>query len=77
MTRIWLVFPVISQVVLEATRGVREYQFNFWDAQIWAGTRLYRVPVILSEDFKTDAVIEGVRFLNSFVPDVNMTDAGL
>lgn len=65
--RIWPVFPVTAQVVLEAIRGVREYQLSFWDAQIWAVACLNRVPTVLSEDFSPGAEIEGVRFVNPFV----------
>ncbi|MFP4394568.1 MAG: PIN domain-containing protein [Anaerolineales bacterium] len=63
---IWPVFPVTSQVVLEAVRGVREYQFSFWDAQIWAAARLHHIPMVLNEDFNAGAVIEGVHFVNPF-----------
>ena len=77
LTRIWPVFPVTARVVLEAIRGVRAYQLSFWDAQIWAAARLHRVPVVLSEDFNPGAMIEGVRFLNPFAPDVDLADAGL
>jgi predicted nucleic acid-binding protein len=66
LTRVWPVFPVTSEVVFEAIRGVREYQFSFWDAQIWAAARLNRVSTVLSEDFNPGTVIEGVRFVNPF-----------
>jgi len=56
-------------IVLEAARGVRDYQFNYWDAQIWAAARLNQIDTILSEDFNTGAMIEGVRFVNPFVKD--------
>ena len=64
--QIWPVFPVTSQVVFEAVRGVREYQLSFWDAQIWAAARLNRVSTVLTEDFNPGAVIEGVRFVDPF-----------
>lgn len=64
----WPVLDVTELVVLEAARGVRDHQLAFWDAQIWAVARLNQIPLILSEDFRSDAVIEGVRFLNPFVP---------
>ncbi len=51
-------------IVLEAARGVRDYQFSFWDAQIWATARLNQIPTIYSEDFNVNSAIEGVRFLN-------------
>jgi len=64
--QLWPVFPVTSQVVFEAVRGVREYQLSFWDAQIWAAARLNRVSTVLTEDFNPGAVIEGVRFVDPF-----------
>ena len=66
--QIWPIFELTSRIVLEATRGVREHQFAYWDAQIWATARLNQIPLILSEDFSDGAIIEGVRFLNPFVP---------
>jgi predicted nucleic acid-binding protein len=75
-TRVWPVVPVTSEVVLEAVRGVREYQFSFWDAQIWAAARLSQVSVVLSEDFNAGATIEGVRFVDPFAGDFRLQDWG-
>lgn len=58
------VVEITAMIVLEAARGVRDYQFNFWDAQIWATARLNQIPTIYSEDFNVNAAIEGVHFLN-------------
>jgi len=69
---IWPVVPVTSQVVFQAIRGVREYHFSFWDAQIWAAALLSGAPVVLSEDFNAGAVIEGVRFINPFAADLEV-----
>jgi len=71
---VWPVLDVTPQIVIEATRGVREYQFAFWDAQIWASARLNQIPVILSEDFNAGAVIEGVRFVNPFAGDFRIEE---
>jgi predicted nucleic acid-binding protein len=60
--------------VLEAARGARDYQMHFWDAQIWATARLNQITYILSEDFNTGSVIEGVRFVNPFAPDFQISD---
>lgn len=60
----WTVVDLTGMITLEAARGVRDYQFNFWDAQIWAAARLNQIPVIFSEDFNVGATIEGVRFVN-------------
>jgi predicted nucleic acid-binding protein len=70
----FVVYPITSQVVLEAVRGVREHQFSFWDAQIWAAARLNQVPVVFSEDFSTGAIIESVQFINPFSDNFNMQD---
>ena len=60
------VVEVTAMVVLEAARGVRDYQFSFWDAQIWATARLNQISTIYSEDFNVNTVIEGIQFLNPF-----------
>jgi len=69
----WTVLEVTGMIVLEAARGVHEYQLNFWDAQIWAAARLNQIPVILSEDFNTGQVTEGVLFVNPFAEDFFLT----
>jgi predicted nucleic acid-binding protein len=61
-------------IVLEAARGVREYQFSFWDAQIWAAAKLNQIPIVLTEDFNIGASIEGVRFVNPFTADFRVED---
>jgi len=38
----------------------------YYDAQIWAIAFLYQIPVVLSEDFNTGAVVKGVEFRNPF-----------
>ncbi len=44
--------------------NVRDYQFSFWDAQIWATAKLNQIPVVYTEDFIVGAAIEGVCFVN-------------
>jgi predicted nucleic acid-binding protein len=70
----WLVLEMSGLIVLEAARGVRDHRFNLWDAQIWAAARLNQLATVFSEDFSTDSVIEGVRFVNPFAPDFQITD---
>jgi len=70
----WRVVDLTGMIVLEAIRGVREHQFNFWDAQIWATARLNQASLIFSEDFPTGAVIEGVKFINPFAEDFRLRD---
>lgn len=62
-------FPVFSltpQIVLEATRGVRDHKLSYYDAQIWASARLNQVTVIFTEDFQDGQTLEGIRFVNPF-----------
>ena len=65
----WEVIDLTAMVVLEAARGVRDYQLNYWDSQLWASARMNQIPLIVSEDFNSGAVIEGVRFENPFTAD--------
>lgn len=62
------VHPVTPGVVLEALRGVREYRFSYYDAQVWAVAKLHQIECVLSEDFNSGATVEGVTFLNPFAP---------
>ncbi len=70
----WTILDLTGMVVLEAIRGVRDHQFNFWDAQIWAVARLNQVAVVFSEDFNVGAVIEGIRFANPFAEDFQIDE---
>lgn len=65
-TNAWEIVSITPMIVLEASRGVCNYQLSFWDAQIWAAARLNQIPVIYSEDFNVGAVLEGVNFINPF-----------
>ena len=62
------IYPLTPAVVLEAVRGVRDYQLSYYDAQIWAAAKLNQIPVVLSEDFNTGGGLEGVTFLNPLEP---------
>ncbi len=73
----WTILDLTAMVVLEAVRGVRDYQFSFWDAQIWASARLNQVEIVFSEDFSPGAVVEGVRFVNPFAPDFRLEEWGM
>lgn len=71
----WPVMPITSHVVLEAARGAVAHGMPYWDAQLWATARLNQLEVLLSEDFQDGRVIDGVRFVNPFVPSFDL--AGL
>jgi predicted nucleic acid-binding protein len=70
----WALLDLTGMVVLEAARGVRDHQFHFWDAQIWAVARLNQIALVFSEDFSPSAVIEGVRFASPFDPDFTLEE---
>ena len=71
--RTLIVLPLTPAIVLEAVRGVRDFQLAYYDAQIWAAARLNQVAYVLSEDFNADATLEGVTFLNPFAPDFDIS----
>lgn len=72
--QVWSVLELSPMIVLEAARGVRDYQFSFWDAQIWATARLNQISVVLSEDFNVGATIEGVTFINPLTDSFVFSD---
>ncbi len=68
------VFNLMPQIILEATRGVRDHKLSFYDAQIWASAKLNQVPVIFSEDFQNGQTLEGIRFVNPFANEFTIDE---
>ncbi len=66
LTRNWPVLDLTAAIVLEALRGAKDHQLSYFDAQMWATARLNQIPVLLSEDFRSGTVLEGVQFVNPF-----------
>jgi len=66
LLRAWPILDLTPMIVLEATRGVRDYRLAYWDAQIWATAKLHQIETVFSEDFKSGSVLEGVRFVDPF-----------
>jgi predicted nucleic acid-binding protein len=64
--RSWNMVDLTSFVVLEAVRGVRDHRLSYWDSLIWATAKMNQISTVLSEDFSSNSVIEGVRFTNPF-----------
>lgn len=71
LQRIFPVYNLTPMIVLEALRGVRDHPMSYYDAQIWASARLNQIPVIFSENYR-EGVLEGVRFVNPFLPDFDV-----
>ncbi len=42
---------------------------SFWDALIWAAAAESGIPVIYTEDFQDGRNVEGVLFVNPFLPE--------
>jgi predicted nucleic acid-binding protein len=74
LARAFAIYPVTQQIVLEALRGVRQYQLSFWDAQIWAAARLNQIPTIFSQDFQSGTMLEGIRLVNPFLEAFQLRD---
>src|SRR3990172_2220805 len=64
--RSWNIVDLTSLVVLEAARGVRDHKLPYWDSLVFATAKMNQIPIVLSEDFSHNSVIEGVRFANPF-----------
>jgi predicted nucleic acid-binding protein len=75
LRRAWPVYDVTGAAVVEAIRAVHQYQFQYWDALIWATAKLHGAPNVLTEDLLSDNLVEGVRFENPFEPTFDL--AGL
>ena len=71
--RAWRVVDVTDFIVLEAARGVRDHPMSFWCAQVWAAAKMNQIPVVLSEDFASGSIIEGVHFINPFENDFDIS----
>jgi predicted nucleic acid-binding protein len=71
LQRVYPVYNLTPMIILEALRGVSLHPMSYYDAQIWASARLNQIPVIFSEDFR-EGVLEGVRFVNPFLPDFDV-----
>ena len=72
--RVFPVFPLTPQIILEAARGVRDHGLAYYDAQIWAAARLGQISIVFSEDFQEGQVLEGVRFINPFAPAFDLDE---
>jgi predicted nucleic acid-binding protein len=69
--RIFTVHDLTPMIIVEALRGVRDFQLSYYDAQIWATARLNQIPIIISENFHPSS-LEGVQFVNPFQADFDV-----
>jgi predicted nucleic acid-binding protein len=64
-----LSFPVLNitpGICIAAARGTLEHGMSYWDAQVWATALLNQLTTVISEDFQSGRVVEGVAFVNPF-----------
>lgn len=54
-----------------ALDAVKSHRFSFWDAMMWATARRVGVRYLLTEDMQDGFALDGVRFLNPFLPGNN------
>ena len=69
----WIVCYITTFVVSEAIRGVSAHQLPYYDALVWATARLNQVSNIVTEDGRHGRLIEGVRYLNPFHPQFDLS----
>ena len=65
-------FPVVTAAqsdLDQAMRAVEEHRLSFWDAMLWAAAKRAGCSVLFSEDFQDGRRLEGVLFVDPFVPD--------
>lgn len=66
------ILEMTSSVILEGARGAIRHNLSIWDALIWAIAKLNQVPFILTEDSDHNRTLEGIRYLNPFVPEFDI-----
>ena len=66
------VLDLTPGITFEAMEGVGRYQLQWWDALLWATAKLNGIATLLSEDFNNGAVLDGVRFVNPFLPSFDL-----
>jgi predicted nucleic acid-binding protein len=65
---VWNVLDLTPQIVIEAARGVKDYGFSYWDAQIRATAKIHHLDAVFTEDMSVGSVIEGVAIINPLDP---------
>lgn len=72
-----LCLELTAATIVEAVRAALAFQMRVYDAQIWAAARLNGVGTILTEDKQSQAVIEGVRYVDPFAANFRLSQVGL
>lgn len=62
------VVSIDLSVCQAAFQACEEHTLSFWDSLIWAAAKAADCSVVYSEDFQHGRVLEGVQFVNPFLP---------
>lgn len=62
------VLPLTVTMTWLALQAVAEHSLSFWDALIWATAKVHGLSRVYSEDFQHGRVLDGVQFINPFLP---------
>lgn len=62
------VLPLAATMTWLALQAVEEHSMSFWDALIWATAKVQGLARVYSEDFQHGRTLEGVQFINPFLP---------
>jgi predicted nucleic acid-binding protein len=54
-TAIWPILDLTPAIVVDSARGVRDYGFSYWDAQMWATAKAHHLSSLFTEDMKSAA----------------------
>jgi predicted nucleic acid-binding protein len=52
-----------------ALRAVEDHRLSLWDAMLWATAKRAGCTVLFSEDFQDGRRLEGLLFVDPFVPE--------
>lgn len=64
------VVPLTSEATFLALDVLQRHSLSFWDALIWSTAKEHGIQQIYSEDFQHGRDLEGVKFVNPFLEDL-------
>jgi predicted nucleic acid-binding protein len=67
------VVPITTSVTFRGLDAMPRHGLSFWDALIWAAAAENGVEVIYTEDSQDGRNVEGVLFINPFLPESSTT----
>ena len=72
--KVFGVFQITGNILIQAMKAVKTHQLQFWDSLIWCIAHENQIPIIFTEDFSEDEIIEGVRIVNPFSSQFSLND---